>query len=88
MDSTTTLQEIHLALIVSNNFSLCFQCSDQTAALIAALPHFLGNCCTTLAQGVTRVQRRRKNLLQNIHNKRTFPYNWLWHLKKTPNQLS
>ena len=64
MDSTTTLQEIHLALIVSNNFSLCFQCSDQTAALIAALPHFLGNCRTTLAQGVTRVQRRRKNLLQ------------------------
>ena len=88
MDSTTTLQKIHLALIVSNNFSLCFQCSDQTAALIAALPHFLGNCRTTLDQGVTRVQRRRKNLLQNIHNKRTFPYNWLWHLKKTPNQLS
>ena len=40
MDSTTTLQEIHLALIVSNNFSLCFQCSDQTAALIAAFALF------------------------------------------------
>ena len=71
MDSTTTLQEIHLALIVSNNFSLCFQCSDQTAALIAALPHFLGNCCTTLAKGSQGCKEGEKTYyktyITNIH---------------------